>query len=554
MLRKFKILSWLFNYKLAWLPTDFVGGLTTAAVVIPKSMAYSVIAGLPVEVGLYAALASMLAYPLFGSSRPLSVSLTSEIAILTGAAVIGITASSSNIPAETIATTLALLVGGFLLLARFLRLGFLSNFVSAPVLVGFKTGIGIVVIVSQLKSVFGLHIGGHSTIDTLLELFGLITHTHMPTLVVAISGLVILASISRFFPKLPAPMIWMVLSILASALFGFAALGISTVGSVPSGLPSLALPNMSLIPQLWPAALGIALMAFTESVAAARTFLHRDDPAINPNRELIALGAANIASAFVGGLPVGGGTSQTSVAEEAGVNSQMAQWVNALLVVVVLLLFSDEIGFLPQAALAILVIYTTLHMVDPSSFRAIAKIRRDEFFWALITLVGVIVIGTLDGILLAVAISILTLFYQSNHPPVYAVAYNHKKDIFRRVGEDENDEEIPGILILRTEGRLTFANAESTRQKMHIMIEKSKPKVVVLECSAIPDIEYTALLMLIESEENLRSQGISLWLAAVNPDLLNVLKRSSLFNTLGHDRMFFNLKKVLDAWKNKQND
>jgi SulP family sulfate permease len=370
-------------------------------------------------------------------------------------------------------------------------------------------------------------------------------------MLVAMAGIVLLMAVPRFFPRLSAPLLWVALSIAASAGFGLDALGVKSVGAVPSGLPALALPDLSLAALLWPAALGIALMSFTESVAAARTFCKQDDPPVNANQELLAVGAANLASAMVGGLPAGGGASQTAVADKAGARSQLAQWVNAAAVLLTLLFLSRVIGLLPQAALGALILVAAVGMIKPETFRAIARVRRLELAWALATLIGVICIGTLEGILIAVAISILTIFYQSNHPPVYAVAYNRAQAIFRRAGENEADELFPGLLMLRTEGRLTFANAANAREKMQTLVAQMQPQIIVLECSAIPDIEYTALVMLTEAEENLRAQGVTLWLAAVNPDLLKTIKRSPLGVVLGEERMFFNLQKALAAWQQR---
>ncbi len=542
------ISGWLFAYRRVWLRADLVAGLTTAAVVIPKAMAYAVIAGLAVEVGLYTALAAMLIYPLLGSSRPLSISTTSAIAMLT-AVQIAASVAQTGASAAAVAATLALLVGGLLILARLLRLGFLANFISLPVLVGFEAGVGIVILIGQLKSVLGVHVTSKTTVGTLLELPGLLAQSHGVTMLVALAGIVILLALPRLLPRLSAPLVWVALSIAASAAFGLDALGVKSVGTVPSGLPAFALPDLSLAAQLWPAALGIALMSFTESVAAARTFCRRDDPPVNANQELLAVGAANVASALVGGLPAGGGASQTAVADGAGARSQMTQWVNALVVLLTLLFLSGAIALLPQAALGALILVASASMIKPQAFRAIARVRRDELLWALATLVGVVVIGTLEGILIAVAISILTLFYQANHPPVYAVAYNREKQVFRRAGEHESDETFPGLLILRAEGHLTFANAANAGEKMKALVAQTQPRVIVLECSAIPDIEYTALTMLTEAEENLRARGITLWLAGVNPDLLKTLSRSPLGATLGHERMFFNLHKVLGAWQ-----
>ncbi len=544
------IAGWLKTYQPAWLRTDLVAGVTAAAVVIPKAMACAVIAGLPVEAGLYTALAAMLVYPLLGTSRPLSVTSTSAIAMLTAAQVTAMTAANgTDSDRLAVAAMLALLVGGILIVARLLRLGFLANFISKPVLVGFEAGVGIAILVGQLGAVLGVHPESRSTVGSLIEIPGLLSHAHAPTLITGLVGIGVLIALSRLLPRVPSAIVWVAASILASAWLGLDAMGVKSVGSLPSGLPSLALPDLALAGVLWPAALGIALMSFTESVASARTFSRRDDPPVNANRELLAIGAANVAAAFAGGMPSGGGASQTAVAEKAGTRSQMAQWVNAAMVLLCLLFLSRVISYLPKAALGALVLVIAASMIKPANFRAILQVRRTEFIWALVTAAGVIVLGTLNGILIAVAISILTLLYQANHPPVYAVVYNREKGIFRRVGDHAGDETIPGLLMLRTEGRLTFANAANAAEKMRALASEYNPRVVVLECDAIPDIEYTALLMLTEGEQNLRARGISLWLAAINPDLLKVMERSDLVKTLGHDRMFYDLSSAVAAYR-----
>jgi len=545
-MRRPPLVPWLAQFRRAWWRADLVAGLTAAAVVIPKAMALAVIAGLPVEAGLYTALAAMLVYPLLGSSRALSVTTTSAIAMLTAAQVAALSASGADV--RGVATTLALLVGGMLIAARLLRLGFLANFISKPVLVGFEAGIGIVILVGQIKSVLGVPLTSQTTLGILLELPGLLPQAHPPTVMVAAAGLALLVGLPRLVPRVSAPLAWVALSIGASALLALPGLGVKVVGAVPPGLPSLAWPDPSLAAVLWPAALGIALMSFTESVAAARTFARRDDPPVNANRELLAVGASNLAASLVGGMAAGGGASQTAVADKAGARSQMAQWVNAGAVLLTLLLLSGLIAKLPQAALGALILVSAAGMVKLAEFRAIGRIRRTELAWALATTVGVILIGTLEGILIAVAISLLTLMFQANHPPVYAVAYSRAKGVFRRAGEDPQDETFPGLLVLRTEGRLTFANAANVADKMRELVAQRQPRVLVLECSAIPDIEYTALVMLTEAEENLRARGVTLWLAAVNPDLRRVLDRTPLGAALGPQRIFGNLFQALRAW------
>jgi SulP family sulfate permease len=545
--KQFPLAGWLRGYRPEWVRADLAAGLTAAAVVIPQAMAYTVIAGLPVQAGLYTALVTMLVYPLLGSSRALSVTTTSALAMLTAGQVAEFAEHAGG--AAAVSATLALLVGGMLILARLLRLGFMANFISLPVLVGFQAGVGVVILIGQLKSILGVHVASKTTVGAALELPGLLAHAHPATVAVGLIGIAILVGLPRVAPQLSAPLVWVALSIAASAAFGLPALGVKSVGVVPSGLPSLALPDLALARQLWPSALGVALMSFTESVAAARSFCHRDDPPIDANRELSAIGFANLAAALVGGLPSGGGTSQTAVADKAGARSQLAQWVNAGAVLITLLVLSRVLGLLPQAALGALILVAAVGMIKPDQFRAIAQTRRDEWAWALVTLLGVIVVGTLQGILLAVLISVLTLLYQANHPPVYAVAYNRAKDIFRRVGDNASDETFPGLLLVRCEGRLNFGNAHNVREQVQALVLQTQPRVIVLECSAIPDIEYTALVMLTEAERNLRERAVELWLAAINPDLLKMIERSSVGQTLGRQRMHFNLSKAVEAYR-----
>ncbi len=546
------LLSWLSGYRREWLQPDVLAGLTAAAVVIPKAMACAVIAGLPVETGLYTGLAAMLVYPLLGTSRSLSVSTTTTIAMMTATEVAVLTKTGPEVAAGSVGITLALLVGAIMILARLLRLGYIANFISTPVLTGFQAGIGVAIVVSQLGPVLGVHLASHSTLGILAELGRVLKSAHWPTIIVALAGIGLLLWLERQFPKLPAPLALVVLSILAAALFHVESFGVKLVGAVPSGLPSPLIPNFSLLGKLWPGALGIALMSLTESVAAARSFARRGDPRLDPNRELLAVGAANVVSAFFGGFPAGGGTSQTAVNDAAGAKSQLSQVVTAAATVITLIFLSRVIGLLPKASLGALVIVVAAAMIKPAKFRAILRVRREEFIWALFAAAGVVFIGVLEGVLIAVGISILTLLYHANHPPVYEVVYNREKKIFRRRGENENDVGFPGLLLLRTEGRLHFASAPRVAEKMRAFIdEESPPRVIVLEMSAVPDIEYTALMTLAEAVDNQRAHGIDLWLAALNPDILKVVERSPVKDKLGHERMFFNLHKAVEAYQAK---
>ncbi|MEI7902594.1 MAG: SulP family inorganic anion transporter [bacterium] len=546
----FPVPVWLKTYPSAWLRLDLVAGLTAAAVVIPKSMAYAVIAGLPVEAGLYVALVPMLAYALLGTSRTLSVSSTTTLAILTATQLALAVPGGEPERLMAAAATLAFLTGGFLMLAGLLRLGFLANFISDPVLTGFKAGIGLVIVVDQAPKLLGLHFAKGNFFQNILSFFSNMPEAHLPTLILAVAMLALLFGTERFLPRAPAPLVAVALGIVAAAFLGLKEAGVALTGHIPTGIPAPALPDLSLLKGLWPGALGIALMSFTESVAAGRAFARHDDPRLAPNRELIALGAANLAGSFFHCFPAGGGTSQTAVNARAGARSQMSELVTVAAVLATLFVLSPLISLLPQATLAAVVIVTTLPLLSTSDFCAILRVRRTELCWALAACAGVVLLGTLQGILVAVAISMLTLFYQANHPPVYAVGRKPGTEVFRPLtGEHPEDETVPGLAIIRTEGRMTFASAPRVGERLWALVAAAEPKVMILECSAIPDFEYTALRALTGLEEKLRERGITLWLSALNPAALKVVERSPLGQVLGHGRMFFNLREAVKAYE-----
>jgi SulP family sulfate permease len=544
-----KLLS---GYQKDWFRFDAVAGLTTAAVVIPKSMAYASIAGLPVQAGLYVALVPMFVYALLGSSRLLSVSTTGTLAILTATALTRAVPVADAAHLMSAASTLALMVGGFLIAAGVLRLGFLANFISDPILTGFKAGIAVVILVGQVPKLLGVHIEGGHFFRSIFSTLQHIPDTNEVTLIVSLASLAILIGMQHFRPQAPAPLVAVVVGVAAAGFSGLKGAGVALTGPIPSGLPGPVLPDLALFRILWPSALGMALMSFTESIAVGRAFARHDDPRPVPNRELLALGAANLAGGLFQSLPAGGGASQTAVNLQAGARTQVSALAAVVLVAATLLFLSPLVSLLPQATLAAIVVVTAVPLLSVAEFRSILAIRRTEFIWALVTCAGVVLIGTLEGILVAIAISVLTLMYQANHPLVYIVRRKSGTDLFRPQSVDHpGDESLPGLLIVRTEGRMTFASMPYARERLAALIEEAHPQVVILECSAIPDFEYTALRTLIRAEEKMRDGGISLWLSALNPLALEMVRRSPLGQTLGTERMFFNLRDAVEAYEKR---
>ncbi|MCP9848650.1 SulP family inorganic anion transporter [Cyanobium sp. Morenito 9A2] len=542
--------AWLRHYQPEWFRPDLLAGLTAAAVVLPKAMAYATVAGLPVEVGLYTALVPMVIYALLGSSRPLSVSTTTTLAILVGSELQR--SAPDGDPATLLAASasLTLLVGAMLTLAAVLRLGFVANFISESVLVGFKSGIGLVIVADQLPKLLGLHVEKIGFFRDLGSLLRQLPQTSPATTTLALVLLVILVGLHRWQPSLPAPLVAIGVAIGASALLGLDRFGVAVVGPVPTGLPPLVLPHLDAVVRLWPAAAGIALMSFTESIAAARTFSNGNEPRPAANQELVALGLANIGGACFGAMAAGGGTTQTAVNRLAGARSQMAELITAAGAALTLLLLAPLIARMPIAALAAVVVVYSFELIAPGEFLAIRRIRVTEFHWALIAFAGVVLLGTLKGILVAVVVSLLALAQQEMNPPVYALARKDGTDVFRPISpEHPGDQTWTGLLLLRAEGRLFFANAQSAATAMRHQIDAAQPKVVVLDCSAVIDIEYSALRMLIEADSRFARHGISLWLAALNPQVLAVVQHSELGERLGRERLLFNVEEAVERYE-----
>ncbi len=362
--------------------------------------------------------------------------------------------------------------------------------------------------------------------------------------------LLVLVAIERFFPRVPAPLIAVAGGVAGVSLLGLQAQGVSTVGQVPTGLPSPTMPDLALVAGLWPAALGIALMSFTETIAAGRAFARSGEPMPQPNRELLATGLANAGGALLGSMPAGGGTSQTAVNRFAGARTQLAGLVTAAATLMTMLFLAPLIGLMPDATLAAVVIVYSVGLIQPAEFRAILKVRRTEFVWALAALAGVVLLGTLQGILVAIIVSLVALAYQVADPPVHVLGRKPGTNVFRpRSAEHPEDETFPGLLLLQPEGRLFFANAERVAQKIRSLIEAEKPKVVVLYLRGVFDLEYTALKMLTDAEKKNRENGVMLWLVGLNPGVLGVVQRSPLGEALGRETMFFNLEQALARYQ-----
>jgi high affinity sulfate transporter 1 len=537
------LLEWTSLYRREWLGLDVVAGLTAAAVVIPKALAYAVVAGLPIQVGLYTAFIPPLVYALLGSSRPLSVTTSTTLAILVAAQLDEAGVAHDPATLMHVTSLLALMVGVALIASSVLRLGFVANFISEPVLVGFKAGIGVVIVVDQIPKVLGIHFHKETFLHNVLAIFRELPNVSLPTLTVGVCTIAGLLIIERVRPRWPAPLIIIAAAIAAVAALALQRYGISLVGAVPTGLPTLSTPELRSAPYLWPGALGMALMSFTETIAAGRAFAKDDEPPIKPNVELFASGAANAVGAFFGSMPAGGGTSQTAVNRMSGARTQLASIVLAILSLFAMLFLSPLIALMPNAVLAGVVIVYSVGLIKIADFRNILRIRRTEFVWVIAAFMGVMLLGTLRGILVAIVVSLVALAQQTANPPVFVLGRKRGTNVFRpRSAEHSDDESFPGLLMLHLEGRLFFLNAERVAEKVRGLVNEARPRVVLFDLSGVFDIEYSALKMLMEAERRSREAQVELWLAGASPEVLAIIRRSPLGALLGRERLLFNVE------------
>jgi MFS superfamily sulfate permease-like transporter len=417
-------------------------------------------------------------------------------------------------------------------------------------LVGFKSGIGLVIAVDQVPKLLGIHFAKGNLLHNVISIADHLLAVSLPTMVFALVMLAIQLGLQRFLPRVPASLVTVATGIAASAVIGLDRLGVELVGPVQGGLPAFARPDLSLLDHLWAPAAGVALMSFVETVAAGRAFQTSDEPRPDANRELLALGLTNVIGGLFHTMPSGGGTSQTAVNSGAGARSQIAGVMTAAVVVAVLSFLAPVVRLMPQATLAAVVVVSCLGMVRPKEFRTIRKIRGMEFSWAVAALAAVMILGTLKGIVVAVILSLLALLYHANRRPVFVLGRKPGTHVFRpQSKEHPEDETFPGLLLLKTEGIIHFANAQRVGDIMWRLIREYQAKAVVIDCSAIPDLEYSALRMLIEAEKKLRQADINLSLAGLNPEPLMLIQKTELGKTLGRPRMHFNLEQAIHSYQ-----
>ena len=528
------------SYRGGTLRRDLLAGATVAALAVPAALAYSEIAGLSPVIGLYSLLLPAVAYTLLGSSRQLSIGPDGAISALVGAAVIPLVADPEQ--RASLAALLALLVGGAFLGAWLARLGWIADYFSRPVLIGYLHGVAVVLIVGQLGKMLGLSINAETPPGQLIEVIREITDLSWSTLAVALVSLALLLLARRLSPKLPGALIVVILAIVVSAVVGLTDKGVAVVGHIPSGLPSIELPDLRPkdIFSLLPAALGIFFVGFSSQILAARSFAGRHGQHIHANTELVAMGAANLVAGISQGMPIGASDSRTAVNDQMGARTQVSGLLAAAVIALVLLFLTGPIQYLPKATLGAVIVVAALGLVEPDAWRVIARVSRVEVAIAAITMVGVIAVGVLQALLLAVALSIVDAVRRSADPHDAVLGYVERMDRYADVRVHPSARIVPGVLVYRLDDRLFFANTNYVEGRIREAVAGAPAPVhwLVFDAEALNHVDATGVRMLAEMIESLRKESITFVFARLHSPLQEHLADGGVLDLVGEEHVY----------------
>ncbi len=529
-------MSWAPDYERANLRSDLAAGLTVGAMLVPQAMAYALLAGLPPAVGLYAATIPVIVYALFGTSRQLAVGPVAIVSLLTASALAPLVEEGSAGYLGA-AALLALMVGVVHLVLGAGRLGFLVNFLSHSVLVGFTAAAAIIIGFSQAKHLFGISTDRQDHFyETVLEVVGKLSDTNGTTLIVGLAALATLFGLKKLVPAVPAALVVVVGSIVAVELFDLEARGVSVVGDIPDSLPAFGVPDVdgSLVGSLIGTAFVITLVGFMESIAVAKVYARRHRYDVEPNSELIGLGAANVAAGLFGGYPVTGGFSRTAVNDTAGARTPLASLITAGIVLVTIAFLTPLLASLPNAALGAIIIMAVIGLIDVAEMRHIAKVKRSDLIGLGVAFFATLILGIELGIVVAVVASMLVVFARMSTPHSAVLGHVDGTTSYRNVDRFPEANTIDGIEVVRIDAALSFVNALNVKRLLLDRAEllDAPPRSLVLDASGINDIDATGAEMLTEVVTDLDERDVRLYLTDVKGPVRDVLWRAGIWEQL----------------------
>ncbi len=541
----------LLHYRRAWFRPDVQAGLSVAAIQIPAAIAYAQIAGFPPQVGLYACILPMLIYALIGSSRQLMVGPDAATAAMVAAAITPLAAGDPQRLVD-LSMIVAIMVGLFSIVAGLARAGFIASFLSRPILVGYLNGIGLSLLVGQLGKLFGYEAATSGFVAGILALLENLLHIHWPTLILGSLSLLLMVLLPRRFPQLPGALCGVLLASLAAALLGLDRYGVELLGEVPAGLPQLSWPQTSLeeLKSLLRDATGITVVSFCSAMLTARSFAARHGYSINPNHEFVALGLANIGAGVSQGFAISGADSRTAVNDMVGGKTQLVGVVAALVIAATLLLLNKPLGWVPMPALGAVLLLAGWGLIDVQALKGFWKLSRFEFSLCLLTTVGVLSVGVLPGIFVAVSIAVLRLLYYTYRPSDAVLGWMHGIDGQVELAKYPQATTLPGLVIYRFDAPLLFFNADYFKQRVLAVVDGSeRPNAVLLNAEAMTNLDISGLATLHEVQQILKAQGVHLSLARVTGQTLDLLQRSSMLGEIKPPLVFSSVRSGVSAYR-----
>jgi len=538
------------SYQRSWLRSDVVAGLVLATILVPQGMAYAELAGLPAVTGLYTTIACLVAYAIFGPSRVLVLGPDSSISPLIFAAITPLLVAGDD-PGKAIvlAGMLALLVGLIEIGLGLGKLGFVADLLSSEVQVGYMNGLAVTIIIGQFPKLFGFSTDADTFVGEIRAFFESLDKTVTGALLIGLAVLVVLLVLPRITTRIPAVLVAVIGATVVSAVLDLNASGVSTVGSLPQGFPTPSVPWTS-IQDLGPlaiAAVGITLVSLTDTIATASSFAARRGEEVRPDQEMIGIGAANVAAGFVQGFAISTSGSRTAVAEQTGARTQLTGVIGAGVVGVLLLFLNSLLSDLPQSVLAAVVIAAALSLINLGALRSYARVRPSAVALSLVATAGVIVLGVLAGIVVAILLAIMLFFRRNWLPHGSVLGIADGIDGWHSIDDFPEADELDGIVVYRWEAPLFFANAGTFRNQIRKLVHHRQPSWVVLQCEAVTDIDVTAAEMLEQLDRELNDQGVHLAFAELRTRLQDLTYEYGLFDTLDSDHFYPTLGTALAA-------
>jgi high affinity sulfate transporter 1 len=539
------------TYKRKWLPRDLVAGLVLCTLLIPQGMAYAELAGLPPITGLYTTIVCLLAYALFGPSPYLVLGPDSSLGPMIAAAILPLAAGDMG-RAIALAGMLALMVGIICVGAGVAKLGFVADLLSKPVRVGYLSGLAITIFIGQLPKLFGFSIDADSFLDEIITFLTSLEMTNAWALGVGLLCLLIILGLRRWKPRLPGILIAVVVAIAISALLNLSGRGVSIIGVLPQGFPAPSIPIVKLsdLPLLAAAALGMSLVTVGDTISTSAGFAARRDLDINSNQELVGIGSANLLAGLFQGFPVSISSSRTAVAEQSGAKTQFTGIVAAALVLTMLLFLPGLVQHMPQPVLAAVVITASISLFNLPALRHLWKIRKSEFLLAMACILGVVFVGVLEGIVIAVVLSILQFFERSWRPYSAVLGRSEAVSGYHDLKRYPDARQIPGLLMIRWDAPLFFANANLFRDLIRELVAKAEPTPVWVLVAAEPvtDVDTTAADMLVDLDLELNESGIHLIFAELKDPVKEKIVRYGLLDTIDRRHFYPTIEVAVDEF------